>query len=55
MNADLIRVRDQRGSSYGAGAAAVACVLFVGSEVIFLLDFECGDRVAVAGEVEKAC
>ena len=23
--------------------------------VIFLLDFECGDRAAVAGEVEKAC
>jgi hypothetical protein len=42
------------GHSYGAGAAAVACVLFVGSEVIFLLVFECGDRAAVAGEVAKA-
>ena len=40
---------------YGAVAAAVACVLFEGSVVIFLLDFECGDRAAVAGEVEKAC
>ena len=27
----------------------------MGSEVIFLLDFECADRAAVAGEVEKAC
>ena len=38
-----------------AGAADVACVLFVGSDTNFLLDFECGDRAAVAGEVEKAC
>ena len=41
--------------SYGAVAADVACVLLAGSEVIFLLGFECGDRAAVAGEVEKVC
>jgi hypothetical protein len=41
--------------SYEAGAADVACVLFVGSDATFLLDFECGDRAAMAGEVEKAC
>jgi hypothetical protein len=40
--------------SYGAGAAAVAWVLLLGSEVIFLVDFDCGDREAVAGLVEKA-
>jgi len=39
--------------SYGAGAAAVAWVLLVGDEVIFLFDFDCGDREAVAGVVEK--
>jgi hypothetical protein len=42
--------------SYGAGAAGAAdvvCVLFVGAEVTFLLDFECGDRAAVVGEEEK--
>jgi hypothetical protein len=44
--------------TYGAGvagAADVVCVLFVGAEVTFLLDFECGDRAAVAGEEEKVC
>ena len=41
--------------SYGAGAAAVACVLLLGSEVIFLFDFDCADREVVAGVVEKAC
>jgi hypothetical protein len=41
--------------SYGAGAAAVAWVLLLGSKVIFLFDFDCGDREAIAGVVEKAC
>jgi hypothetical protein len=42
--------------SYEAGAATVAWVLLlVGSEVIFLFDFDCGDREAVAGVVEKPC
>jgi hypothetical protein len=54
MDAHTSGTRSAR-QSYGAGAAAVACLLFAGSEVIFLLDLECGDRAAVAGEVEKAC
>ena len=32
----------------------MAWVLLLGSEVIFLFDFDCGDREAVAGVVEKA-
>ena len=44
-----------RQSTHGAGAAAVACVLLVGSDGSFWESFLYGERAAAEGEVENEC